>query len=238
MHFAGHHRFFTLGQALATPWCAVPTCGIDWIPTLPPVVLSEWPVANVTPRYSFTTLGNWRSDGAVTAGGVHYGQQAHALRALLELPARVRVAGALEPALAINPSELEDLTDLQGHGWRLLHPAGVAPDPDSYRAFVAASAAEIGMAKSGYVTSRCGWFSHRSACYLASGRPVVATDTGWGIFIPSGEGLLAFADVPGAAAGIEEVLSDYQRHRKAARALAEDVFCARSVLNRLLLLAG
>ena len=100
-------------------------------------------------------------------------------------------------------------------------PAAVAHDPDSYRSFVAGSRAELGIAKSGYVLSRCGWFSDRSACYLASGRPVLAQDTGFPDHLPTGEGLLAFAGVDDAVAGIEEIRADYERHAGAARALAE-----------------
>jgi hypothetical protein len=237
MHLAGHDSFATVGGALGTAGCPVPTGGIEWIPTLPPVVLDAWPVSDAPPRRGFTTVGHWRSYGSITSGGVQYGQKAHALRALLDLPERVPGV-RFEPALAIHAGDQADRDALAASGWLVLDPAIVAADPDRYRAFVGASTAEIGVAKSGYVTSRAGWFSDRSACYLASGRPVVAQDTGWTRFLPAGEGLLAFTDTASAAGAVREVLSNWRRHAKAARMVAEDLLDARVVLARLLEAAG
>lgn len=237
MHLAGHDAFASVGVLLGTAGCPVPTGGIEWIPTLPPVVLDAWPESVAPPVHGFTTVGHWRSYGSMTVGGVHYGQKAHALRALIDLPARMPAAH-FEPALAIHPGDGSDRDALVAAGWRVLDPAVVADDPDRYRRFVAASTAEIGVAKSGYVASAAGWFSDRSACYLACGRPVVAQDTGWTRHLPAGEGLLAFTDTDSAAAAVAEVLSDRRRHAKAARLLAEDLLDARLVLARLLDGAG
>jgi hypothetical protein len=237
MHLAGHDAFASVGGALGNAGCSVPTGGIDWSPTLPPVVLDQWPVSTAPPVHGFTTVGHWRSYGPVTFAGVHYGQKAHALRALIDLPRRVPGA-RFEPALAIHDGDRCDRDTLVASGWRVLDPAVVAVDPDRYRAFVAGSTAELGVAKSGYVTSRAGWFSDRSACYLASGRPVVAQDTGWTRFLPAGEGLLAFTDRDSAAEAVRDVLSDWPRHTKAARLVAEELLDARVVLARLLELAG
>jgi hypothetical protein len=237
MHLAGHDAFASVGGLLGMEGCPVPTAGIDWIPTLPPVVLDAWPVTETPSVHGFTTVGHWRSYGSMTVGGVHYGQKAHALRALIDLPGKVPGA-RFEPALAIHPGDGRDRDALLAAGWRVLDPAVVAGDPDRYRRFVAASAGEFGVAKSGYVTSAAGWFSDRSACYLACGRPVVAQDTGWTRLLPAGEGLLAFTDTDSAAAAVAEVLSDGPRHAKAARLVAEDLLDARVVLARLLERAG
>src|SRR2546423_7027228 len=137
-------------------------------------------------------------------------------------------------ALATHPDEPSALELLHSHGWELVDPGVVAATPDRYRQFVQGSKAELGIAKSGYVVSRSGWFSDRSACYLASGRPVVAQDTGFGDAIPTGDGLLAFSDEDDAAAAIEDVARDYDRHRKAARALAEEHLDSAKGLTRLL----
>jgi hypothetical protein len=123
---------------------------------------------------------------------------------------------------------------LERHGWDLLDPAAVAGTPDDYRAFVRGSRAELGIAKSGYVTSHCGWFSDRSACYLASGRPVVAQETGFGEVLPCGEGLLSYSTTDGAREAIERVRLDYATHARAARALAEESFDSAKVLPALL----
>jgi hypothetical protein len=227
-----HDRFVTLGWSLGEPDCALPTCGRDWIRTLPPVVLRHWPVARITTDEALTTVGHWRSYGSITHRGVHYGQKAHALRPLIGLPARAPMP--VRPALGIHRGERADLSALRRNGWQLLDPDAVAATPAAYRDFVAGSWAELGIAKLGYVASRCGWFSDRSACYLASGRPVVAQDTGFGAALPTGDGLLAFSDEDGAVVAIERVLADYQHHRTAARRIAEDLLDSDIVLSRLL----
>jgi hypothetical protein len=235
MRFGGHTHFVTVGQSIGTPASPVPTCGRDWIPTVPPVVLEHWPRSRADAGAgagAFTTVGNWRGYGSVEHQGQHYGQKAHSMRELMPIP--TRTDAVLRPALDVHPGETPDLEALDRNGWQLLDPAAVAHDPDSYRAFVAGSRAELGIAKSGYVLSRCGWFSDRSACYLASGRPVLAQDTGFPDHLPTGEGLLAFAGVDDAVAGIEEIRSSYELHAGAARALAEAHLDSDRVLTRLL----
>jgi hypothetical protein len=231
MGFDLHNRFATVGLALGEPECPVPTCGREWIKTLPPVVLPRWERPTTTGT-AFTTVGNWRGYGSVEWEGKRYGQKAHSLRRLVDLPQLTRERLSL--ALAIHPDETKDLNALGAHGWNLADPVAVAGSPDRYADFVRASKGEIGIAKEGYVESRCGWFSDRSACYLASGRPVVAQDTGFPAHLPTGEGLLSFTTAAEAAAAIDAVTADYERHARAARALAEDLFDSTTVLTRLL----
>lgn len=203
-----------------------------WISTLPPVVLEDWPFAEDLEHDAFTTVGNWRSYGSVEFDGTFYGQKAHAVRRLLDLPRLTRVR--LLPALAIDEREHPDLRVLREHGWQIADPSLLAATPQDYRRFVSGSKAELGLAKAGYIDSHCGWFSDRSACYLAAGRPVVAHDTGFGSALPVGEGLLAFATARDAAEAIERVEGNYERHRAAARKLAERHLDSDVVLNRLL----
>jgi hypothetical protein len=228
-----HTHWVTVGQALGRGDCPVPTCGRTWIPTLPPVALDRWPRARgAASRDAFTTVGHWRSYGSIEHDGVRYGQRAHSLRELIELP---RLVGcSFQLALGIHPDEAADLEALRDNGWELLDPLAVAGTPEAYAEFIRGSKAELSIAKSGYVASRSGWFSDRSACYLASGRPVVAQDTGFGDFLPTGEGLLAFDDSASAAAAVAAVEEDPDRHARAARALAEEHLDARKVLPSLL----
>ncbi len=228
----GHTHYVTVGQAVGTAGCAVPTCGVEWLTTLPPVVLDRWAPGEEIVHDAFTTVGNWRSYGSIERDGVHYGQKAHSLRRFPSLPRLVSERFRL--ALAIHAAEERDLALLAANGWELLDPRAVAGSLRAYRDFVRGSRAELGLAKSGYVVSGCGWFSDRSACYLASGRPVVAQDTGLAAHLPTGEGLLLFTTADEAAAAVAEVSADYPRHRLAARRLAEDLLDSRKVLSRLL----
>jgi hypothetical protein len=231
MRFDAHTHFATVGLAMGGPECRVPTCGKQWITTCPPVVLPAWPVATRQTTKAFTTVANWRSYGSLEYDGLFLGQKAHALRPLLDLPRRTRTPLTL--ALSIDPAE-PDLARLRDNGWSLLDPRRAAGTPDSYQRFVAGSHAELGIAKSGYVVTRSGWFSDRSVCYLASGRPVLAQDTGFGVLLPTGSGLLSFTDTTDALAGVDAIEADYGRHRDAARALAEQHFDSDRVLTRLL----
>lgn len=232
MGFGGHTHFATVGLAIGRPGCPVPTCGLRWATTLPPVVLERWPPAGPLTHDGLTTVGNWRGYGSIEWNGQFYGQKGHAVRELMALP--TLTAEKVMPAFSIHPDEGPDLEALDANGWHLLDPADVAGTPAAYRSFIQGSKAELGVAKTGYVLSRCGWFSDRSACYLASGRPVLAQDTGFGDFLPTGEGLFAFRTVDDVLAAIDEVNGDYPRHARAARAIAEEHFDSDRVLARLL----
>jgi hypothetical protein len=232
MRFDPHTHFVTIADTIGTTACAIPGCGRDWLPTLPPVVLSEWPVGNGVRHDALTTVAHWRGYGSVVHNGVHYGQKAHALRPLFDLPTRTDVVFRL--ALAIHPDDASDVAALDAFGWQRLDPAVVASTPDDYARFVQSSWGELCVAKSGYVSAQAGWFSDRSACYLASGRPVIAHDTGFGRRLPTGSGLFAFRDAGDVVAAVDELRRDYARHRDAARALAEEHLDSDRVLTSLL----
>src|SRR5262249_4441597 len=134
----------------------------------------------------------------------------------------------------IHHAELKDLNALVDNGWILLDPGDVANTPEQYRQFIQGSKAEFGIAKSGYVVSRCGWVSDRSIRYLASGRPVIAQETGFSRFLPSGEGLFSFTTCDEVLSAIEVINSDYRRQSRAARDIAQEYFDSDKVLTRLL----
>jgi hypothetical protein len=236
MRFDGHTHFVTVGQHVGRPGCVVPDAGRAWLTTLQPVVLEHWPPGEEIAHDALTTVANWRGYGSVEYLGRFYGQKAHSLRRLVELPTLTDEKFVL--ALAIHPDERGDLAALARNKWNLLDPSRVTSTPADYRQFVRGSKAEFGLAKSGYVDSRCGWFSDRSVCYLAAGRPVVAQETGFSDYLPTGEGLFAFESAAGAVERIRELNADYARHARASRRLAAEFFDSDKVLRRLLRRVG
>ena len=231
--FAGHDAHVTIGERIGAADCTVPDCGIDWITSPQPVALGAWPKLPIPRGGRATSVASWRGAyGPVEFEGHTYGLRVHQLRRFAALP---RLAGGeFELALDIHPADGADARALRDGGWALADPAIVAATPGAYRAYVQASAAEIMVAKGMYVDSRSGWVSERSLCYLASGRPVVAQDTGFSELYPTGEGLLAFATPEEAADAVGAVRADLPRHGAAARELAEEHFAAERVLARLL----
>jgi hypothetical protein len=230
--FEGHDHHITVGHGVGEDGCAIPTCGIDWIRTLPPVELAEWP-STAGRGTRFTSVASWRGPfGPIEYEGRSYGLRVHELRRFVELPARTRAS--FELALDIDDTDAADRRRLKENRWSLVDPREVAGDPWRYRSYVQGSSAELMIAKNLYVDTASGWFSDRSACYLASGRPVLAQDTGLGDLLPSGEGLVTFSTLGEAAGGAEEILDGYERHSRAARELAEEHLAANRVLPKLL----
>jgi hypothetical protein len=232
MHFAGHTHFVTVGQAIGTSSCSIPTCGLTWIPTFQPVVLDHWPVEHRNSCGALTTVGNWRGYGSVTHNGVLYGQKVHSFREFFTFPAKTDERFTL--ALAIHPGEVKDLEALVANGWEIVDPAAVANTPARYQEFIRTSKAEFSVAKSGYVASRSAWFSDRSACYLASGRPVIAQETGYSDFMQTGRGLFPFSTEEDVLHSIDQLNSDYALHARSARELAHTYFHSDTVLSQLI----
>lgn len=230
--FADHDDFVTIGCNIGEPDCAIPDCGLPWITTSQPVVLEHWPVATAGDG-AFTSVATWRGPFApIEYRGTTYGLRAHEFRKFAELP---RLSGSpFEIALAIDAADRSDLSLLADNDWTLVEPLEAAGDPASYRRFISRSSAEFMVAKDMYVRSNSGWFSDRSICYLASGRPVIAQDTGLAGNVPTGEGLLEFRTVDEALEAVNEVAGDWRRHSRAARRIAEECFDSDRVLGSLL----
>jgi hypothetical protein len=231
--FAGYDDHVTVGVRIGEAGCAVPTCGHRWIPIRPPVVLDRWAPASTPSEAPFTTVATWRGDfGPIDFGGRRMGLRAHEFRKFVELP--LRTNATFEVAMDIHPDERPDLALLARNRWCLTDPKVVAAYPGDYASFIRRSRAELMVAKNLYVETASGWFSDRSACYLASGKPVLAQDTGLRGRLPSGDGLLLFRTLDEAAAAVESVLTDPDRHREAAREIAVSYFDSDRVLQGLL----
>jgi hypothetical protein len=232
MRLDAHTHFVTVGLELGGPNCDVPTCGQAWIKTLQPIVLDHWPRATERAEPSLIAIGNWRGYGSVEYNGASYGQKVHSVRPLVDLPSRLGVPCRL--AMAIHPDERADLEALEKNRWELIDPRPLTHWPADYQRLIHTSWAELGIAKSGYVASRCGWFSDRSVCFLASGRPVIAQETGFSRHLPTGNGLLAFKSLDDIVAAVEQLSTQYTVHSAAARELAIEYFGSRRVLEKLL----
>lgn len=229
----GHDRFASVGANLGLPGCEIPTGDLDWIAIRPPVSLPHWPVVARTSR-TFRSVGSWRGPyDPIEFRGRRLGLRVHEFRRFLDLPLR---ADAAEFALAMDIDSYDsgDAEALRANGWHLVDPLTVTASLEDYQHFIQSSGAEVSIAKEIYVETNCGWFSDRSACFLASGRPVLAQDTGFGASLPVGDGLLAFQTIDEAVAGVKEILADWDRHAGAARAMAEEYFDARKVIGGLL----
>jgi hypothetical protein len=227
-NLARHDVFFTLGLNLGAADCTVPGTGITWLPTRQPVLRDVWE-APPAPGGAFTTVMSWRIEPvAPIVDGVVYGGKDVEFERLMALPAATREV--LEVAVAGEaPRER-----MRAAGWRVLDARGVSASMRDYHAYVTASRGELSIAKNAYVAPRTGWFSTRSATYLASGRPTILQDTGFSAHLPTGAGLHAFANVAEAAEALDAVRRDFAGNCAAARDLAATWFDAETVCRQLL----
>jgi hypothetical protein len=231
--FQGHDLYVTIGENIGRPACAIPTCGLEWITSPQPVVLEAWATASPPDGGGFASIGAWRGPFApIEYRGRTYGLRVHEFRKFLDLP---RLSGqSFTLALDIHPAEDADIAALRAGAWSLVDPGAVAADPWAYRDFIHGAMAEFMVAKNMYVEANSGWFSDRSLCFLASGRPVLAQDTGLAGRYPLGEGLITFSTLDEAVDGARQIASDPTRHGRAARDLAREYFDSDRVLTRLL----
>ncbi|MHC5024705.1 MAG: hypothetical protein ACYTGG_12505 [Planctomycetota bacterium] len=233
-----HDVHFSFGERFSD---VVPVTGHGWLPTRQPIVLSEWRPQTASGD-AFTTVMNWTSYEPLRHGNRVFGQKDVEFKRFLDLPTRVapipmEVALSRTQHLEWEERGAEACTPRQlvtRAGWRVVDANDTCSGLDPYRDYIECSRAEWSIAKNTYVQGRPGWFSERSACYLAAGRPVVVQDTGFGDVLPVGEGLLSFETMEQAIEAIREVQRDYARHAIAARAIAEEYFDAGKVLSQLL----
>ena len=230
--FGSHDRHVTVGANLGSPACSIPLCGHEWITILPPVVLSRWAASDPGPG-GFRSVASWRGPyDPIWIGERRLGLRVHELRRFAALPGAVDAE--FELALDIDPADEPDARLLRDNGWSLVDPAAVAGSLGAYAEFLRGAGAEISVAKNIYVDTASGWFSDRSACFLATGRPVLAQDTGWSGDLPPSDGLVAFSTPEEAVEGARAMQSDLAARGRAARLLAEEAFDSRKVLGGLL----
>jgi hypothetical protein len=224
-----HTAFFTFGEAIPGGGSDAPDDALPWQASRQPVVLDAWAVTPGPPSGKFTTVMQWESYPAREYGGRRFGMKSESFGPYIDMPRRA--VGAFELALG-SPSAPR--AALRAQGWSVVDPLPPTCDTWAYQDYIRSSKAEFSVAKHGYVAGKSGWFSERSACYLASGRPVIAQNTGFSDYLPTGDGLLAFNDPDEAATAIEEVNRRYAQHCTAARELAAAYFDSDVILTRLI----
>ena len=232
-----HDRYVTTGETVGTPAARFSDCGLPWIRIRPPVCLDLWPFISDPPSAPFTTVSSWMSTDflKVTENGKTFLRQNTkriAFLRFLDLPRHT--SEPLELALYLVEKDAPERARLERHGWRVRHSREVAGSPEAYRSYVQQSRGEFSCAKPSCMDFQNAWISDRTLCYLASGRPAVVQHTGPSAYLPNGEGLFRFRTLEEAAAALETVNADYDRHCRAAREIAETHFDAKQVVARIL----
>jgi hypothetical protein len=224
-----HTAFFTFGENIGRPGCTIPDDALPWQPTRQPVLLRAWDVTPSPAGARFTTVMQWDSYPAAVYAGERFGMKSDSFGPYFDLPRRspypLEIAlGRSEPAVDL----------LREYGWTVRSARQPTRDPWAYQRYIRGSAGEFTVAKHGYAISRSGWFSERSASYLASGRPVVTQDTGFTDWLETGSGVHSFRSPEEAVAALEAVHRAPRREADAARSVAERYFDSRHVLSSLL----
>ncbi len=242
-----HHAHFTFGENIGQPDCPLATGGLPWYPTRQPVVIDLWQdphsiscTLSPTDPIRFTTVANWETKGKdiVWKNQTYYWSKTFEFLKFSDLPRhnnRSRFIWELATDMD-RDSISKQLFERQG--WRLTSPHPLSCDLDMYRRYLQESNAEWTVAKDQYVRLRTGWFSDRSACYLAAGRPVITQDTLFSKFIPAGEGLFAFRSFEEIHQAAEIIASDYAKHSRKAAEIAREYFSAEKVLRKMLDVLG
>jgi hypothetical protein len=236
---APHRAFFTFGENYGRPDCRLPVSDrFEFQPTRQPVVLDFWEGDGQPAGAAFTTIGNWRQPHRQVcfAGEVYHWSKHYEFLRFLDLPARTSQTFEL----ALSGSSLDEPTRqmLESKGWNVRDALSFSADLNAYRGYIARSRGEFTVAKDQNIRLRSGWFSDRSATYLAAGRPVITQETGFSNILPTGRGLFAFSTLEEAVDAVEQINADYETHSRAAREIAHDYFAAERVLGSLLQRVG
>jgi hypothetical protein len=237
-YLSRHHALFTFGENVGTKKFPVPRHGFKWHTTRQPIVTDLWKTNRRPKRAAvFTSIANWSTSGLkdITWRGRKYLWSKS--REFLRFVAAPKRAGETFE-LATNIQDARAREKFERNGWRLVSPLQMSIDYWRYRDYIQQSKGEFTAAKDQYVRLNTGWFSDRSACYLAAGRPVITQETGFTKNYGGDAGLLAFRSLGEIADAVKKINSDYPKHSGAARQIAREIFEAEKVLKSLLDRAG
>ena len=234
-YMKSHDLFFTFGLNIGQPDCRIPEFDFTWHTTKKPICLDCWNHREPeTPSYGFTTIMNWTERPDFIYENESWGQKNKEFKKFFQLPA---LSGGKFEVIINRPKDVktaQSMEFLNQCGWNILRPDHLIDDKEDYQSFVQSSLAEFSITKETYIKSNSGWFSGRSAVYLASGKPVITQDTKWSNFIPAGAGVLAIHDVESAAEAVKDVIGNYKHHSKAAVDIAHEYFDSTKILGDIL----
>lgn len=234
--FDAYDFLFSYGENLGKPDCLVPVQKHEWLPTRPPVCLDWWDCnGSPKPEEKLTTISNWQNLGkdVVWQGETYFWRKDLEFKRFIDLPQK----SALKIELALEGIEDKEAEVMREHGWNIVS-ARKMQDPADYRDYIRTSSGEFTVAKDQNIRMRSGWFSDRSVCYLAAGRPVVSQDTAFGKFIPTGEGLFSFSNMSEIVEAVDAIQSDYKKQSRAAKEIAREYFSTDKVLGKVLDVMG
>jgi hypothetical protein len=235
-----HTHHFTFGENLGTIDCKVPVGPFRYLPTRQPIILDWWRARDNGGRKNgslrFTTIASWKQTGKDIQwnGETYLWSKHHEFLKFIDLPRRT--PHRFELALACSePAALQLLTS---QGWGVVDALPLSKEILPYREYFFASAGEFTVAKDQNIRLRSGWFSDRSACYLASGKPVITQDTAFGKVLPTGRGLFAFRTMDDILAALDAIASDYEGNCRAAHDIAAEHFAAEKVVGTMMQQVG
>jgi hypothetical protein len=233
-----HRALFTFGENVGTKTFPVPTHGFKWLPTRQPTVTDLWKTKrSPSDTAVFTSVANWCTSGLkdISWRGEKY-LWSKSREFLRFISAPKRAGETFE--LATNIEHTATRRKFERNGWRLRCPLQMSVDYWLYRDYIQCSKGEFSVAKDQYVRLNTGWFSDRSACYLAAGRPVITQETGFTKIYGGKAGLLSVQSVGEIADAVEQINRDYAKHSRAAYDLAREFFESEKVLKSILDRAG
>ena len=232
---AAHDTHFSFGENLGASDCGVAIERFQWQPTRQPVVMDLWDSSRIMPGVAYTTITTWHNKGKTVEyrGELYYWTKDREFKKFLDLPQRHHAAFELATMVDADVLDL-----LHRHGWRQADSAAISADVNQYRHYIQQSRGEFTVARDQYVRPNTGWFSDRSACYLAAGRPVITQETGFSKVLPTGKGLFGFRTMDDILAALDTIESDYAGNCRAAREIAAEYFAAEKVIGSLMARAG
>ena len=234
---SAHDTHFSFGENLGARDCLVPIARFQWLPTRQPIALDLWHTSDNTPGIAYNTITTWDNKGGkdiTYQGQTYYWRKAREFEKFLDLPQQRPIE--FEIAAAGVSQNVRSL--LSKHGWSNVDSLHLSQNLDRYRNYIQRSRGEFTVAKDQYTRLHSGWFSDRSACYLAAGRPVITQETGFSKFLPTGKGLFAFQTIEDILAALDAIESDYKGNCRAAREIAFEYFAAEKVMGSLMQRAG